>query len=126
MPWVSPLMRPLGLLHGGESPPRTSGFAWFAGCFGWMLDAFDHTIFLFIMVAVAEEFGVSVTAVAAILTLTIWFRFAGTIASGWLSDRIGRKGPLMLSILWFSVCNFIAGFSPRFCTHKGIPAKVEA
>jgi len=97
-----------------REPTKDQWFAWFAGCFGWMLDAFDYTIFLFIMVAVAEEFGVSVTAVAAILTLTIWFRFAGTIASGWLSDRIGRKGPLMLSILWFSVCNFIAGFAPNF------------
>jgi MFS transporter, SHS family, lactate transporter len=97
-----------------KEPTKDQWFAWFAGCFGWMLDAFDYTIFLFIMVAVAEEFGVSVTAVAAILTLTIWFRFVGTIASGWLADRIGRKGPLMLSILWFSICNFIAGFSPNF------------
>ena len=97
-----------------KEPTKDQWFAWFAGCFGWMLDAFDYTIFLFIMVAIAEEFGVSVTAVAAILTLTIWFRFVGTIASGWLADRIGRKGPLMLSILWFSVCNFIAGFSPNF------------
>src|SRR5580700_10024731 len=27
-------------------------FAWFAACFGWMLDAFDFTIFLFIMVPI--------------------------------------------------------------------------
>ncbi len=97
-----------------KEPTKDQWFAWFAGCFGWMLDAFDYTIFLFIMVPIAQEFGVSVTAVAAVLTLTIWLRFVGTIASGWLADRIGRKAPLMLSILWFSICNFIAGFSPSF------------
>jgi len=47
-------------------------------------------------------------------------------ASGWLADRVGRKIPLadqphpqgdrelMISILWYSFCNFIAGFSPTF------------
>ena len=97
-----------------REPTKDQWFAWFAGFFGWMLDAFDYTIFLFIMVPVASEFGVSVTAVAAVLTLTIWLRLVGAIGSGWLADRVGRKVPLMLSILWFSVCNFIAGFSPNF------------
>jgi SHS family lactate transporter-like MFS transporter len=27
---------------------------------------------------------------------------------------MGRKAPLMISILWYSLCNFIAGFSPSF------------
>jgi hypothetical protein len=79
---------------------------------GWLLDAFDFTIFLFIMAAIANEFGVSVTAVAAVLALTIWMRLVGAVASGWLADRIGRKTPLM-SILWYLVCNFIVGFSPN-------------
>ena len=35
-------------------------------------------------------------------------------AAGWLADRVGRKTPLMISIAWYSVCNFIAGFSPTF------------
>ena len=41
-------------------------------------------------------------------------RLVGATASGWLADRIGRKTPLMISILWYSICNFIAGFSPTF------------
>jgi MFS transporter, SHS family, lactate transporter len=52
--------------------------------------------------------------VAAVVTLTLWLRLIGAIRSGWLADRVGRKVPLMLSILWYSVCNFIAGFSPSF------------
>jgi len=97
-----------------KEPTKDQWFAWIAAWLGWMLDAFDFTIFLFIMVPIAEEFGVSVTAVAAVLAVTIWLRFVGAIGSGWLADRIGRKVPLMLSILWFSVCNFVAGFSPSF------------
>jgi SHS family lactate transporter-like MFS transporter len=97
-----------------KEPTKDQWFAWFAGFFGWMLDAFDFTIFVFLMVAIAEEFGVSVTAVAGVLTITVWLRLVGAIGSGWLADRIGRKAPLMLSILWFSICNLIAGFSPSF------------
>jgi SHS family lactate transporter-like MFS transporter len=66
------------------------------------------------MVPIANEFGVSVTAVAAVVTFTLWLRLVGAIGSGWLADRVGRKVPLMLSILWYSLCNFIAGFSPSF------------
>jgi MFS transporter, SHS family, lactate transporter len=38
----------------------------------------------------------------------------GAVGFGWLADRMGRKAPLMISILWYSACNFIAGFSPSF------------
>jgi SHS family lactate transporter-like MFS transporter len=97
-----------------KEPTKDQWLAWIAGWLGWMLDAFDFTIFLLIMVPIANEFGVSVTAVAAVLTFTLWLRLVGATASGWLADRIGRKAPLMLSIVWFSACNFIAGFSPNF------------
>ncbi|HET6234986.1 MAG TPA: MFS transporter [Acetobacteraceae bacterium] len=39
---------------------------------------------------------------------------APSLLAGWLADRVGRKTPLMISILWYSICNFIAGFSPSF------------
>ncbi len=81
---------------------------------GGILDGFDFTIFLFVMAPIAKEFGVSVTAVASVLTLTLWLRLVGAVGAGWLADRVGRKYPLMLAILWFSMCNFIAGFSPSF------------
>ncbi len=95
-----------------REPTKDQWLAWVAAWLGWMLDAFDFTIFLFIMAPIAKEFGVSVTAVAAVLAVTLWMRLVGAVASGWLADRIGRKVPLMISILWYSLCNFIAGFSP--------------
>jgi MFS family permease len=49
-----------------------------------------------------------------VFTITLWMRLVGATAAGWMADRMGRKTPLMISILWYSLCNFIAGFSPTF------------
>ena len=97
-----------------KEPTKDQWIAWWAAWLGWTLDAFDFTIFLLIMVPIANEFNVPLTAVAVVFTLTLWLRLVGATASGWLADRVGRKIPLMISILWYSICNFIAGFSPSF------------
>ena len=97
-----------------KEPTREQWKAYIAAWFGWTLDAFDFTIFLLIMVPIAKEFDVPLTAVTAVFTITLWMRLVGATAAGWMADRMGRKAPLMISILWYSVCNFIAGFSPTF------------
>src|SRR5580658_9627173 len=104
----------------GQSMPwykestKDQWLAYVAAWLGWTLDAFDFTIFLLIMVPISKEFGVPLVNVLAVFTVTLWLRLIGATASGWLADRVGRKTPLMISILWYSVCNFIAGFSPTF------------
>ncbi|HEY7576322.1 MAG TPA: MFS transporter [Acetobacteraceae bacterium] len=97
-----------------KEPTRDQWIAWIAAWLGWTLDAFDFTIFLLIMVPIAQTFNVPLVEVTAVFTVTLWLRLFGATASGWLSDRVGRKAPLMISISWYSVCNFIAGFSPAF------------
>ncbi|WIM13758.1 MFS transporter [Enhydrobacter sp.] len=97
-----------------KEPTRDQWYAYVAAWLGWTLDAFDFTIFLLIMLPISKEFGVPITEVTFVFTITLWLRLAGATASGWLADRMGRKKPLMISILWYSVCNFIAGFSPTF------------
>src|SRR5438477_3804694 len=97
-----------------REPTKDQWYAWWAAWLGWTLDAFDFTVFLLIMKPIADEFGVPLTEVAFVLTVTLWMRLLGAVASGWLADRVGRKIPLMISILWYSVANFIAGFSPTF------------
>src|SRR6266576_2511729 len=97
-----------------REPTRDQWYAWWAAWLGWTLDAFDFTVFLLIMKPIADEFGVPLTEVAFVLTVTLWMRLLGAVASGWLADRVGRKIPLMISILWYSIANFIAGFSPTF------------
>ena len=97
-----------------KEPTKDQWLAWVAAWLGWTLDAFDFTIFLLLMVPIAKDFGVPLTEVAIVFTLTLWMRLVGATASGWLADRIGRKKPLMISIAWFSVCNLFAGLAPSF------------
>ena len=97
-----------------KEPTKDQWLAWIAAWLGWTLDAFDFTMFLLIMVPISQEFHVPLTEVAFVLSVTLWLRLVGAVGSGWLADRIGRKIPLMISILWYSLSNFAAGFSPTF------------
>src|SRR3981189_1963614 len=97
-----------------REPTKDQWYAWWAAWLGWTLDAFDFTVFLLIIKPIADEFGVPTTEVTIVFTLTLWMRLPGGRRSGWLRGRIGRKTPLMISIFWYSICNFIAGFSPSF------------
>lgn len=95
-----------------KEPTREQWLAWVAAWLGWTLDAFDFTMFLLIMVPISQEFHVPLTDVAFVLSVTLWLRLVGAV--GWLADRVGRNIPLMISILWYSLSNFAAGFSPTF------------
>jgi MFS transporter, SHS family, lactate transporter len=97
-----------------KEPTKDQWYAYIAAWGGWTLDAFDFTAFLLIIAPIAKEFDVPVSEVAAVLTITLWMRLLGATASGWLADRIGRKTPLMISIIWYSACNFLAGLAPSF------------
>jgi SHS family lactate transporter-like MFS transporter len=97
-----------------KEPTKDHWVAWIAAWLGWTLDAFDFTIFLLIMVPIAESFNVPLIEVTAVFTITLWLRLVGAVGSGWLADRVGRKIPLMISILWYSICNLLAGLAPSF------------
>src|SRR5712671_6838643 len=97
-----------------KEPTKDQWYAYSAAWLGWTLDAFDFTVFLFIIGPIADEFKVPVTEVTIVFTLTLWMRLIGATGAGWLGDRVGRRWPLMISILWYSFCNFVAGFSPTF------------
>jgi hypothetical protein len=98
-------------------PTRDQWHAWTAARLGWGLDSFDSIVFVFIVLPIAQWINVPLTAVAAVFTLTLWLRLLGATGTGWRADRIGRTRPLVISIAWFSTCNFSAGFSPSlvFC-----------
>jgi SHS family lactate transporter-like MFS transporter len=97
-----------------KEPTKDQWFAYCAAWLGWTLDAFDFTVFLLIMTDIAKEFGVPIIEVTAVFSVTLIMRLFGATASGWLADRLGRRAPLMISILWYSICNFLAGLSPSF------------
>ena len=97
-----------------KEPTRAQWAAFAAAWVGWVLDAFDFTIYICVAGSIIKEFGVSPTAVAGSLTLTLLVRLAGGLVAGWVADRWGRKLPLMLSLVWFAVFDAAIYFAPSF------------
>lgn len=88
--------------------------AFFAAFFGWMLDGFDFTILTFVLADIQRSFTVDNSLAGALGTITLMFRLVGGAAAGTASDRWGRKLPLMLSIVWFSLFTVLSGFSTSY------------
>ena len=59
-----------------KEPTKDQWYAWVAAWLGWTLDSFDFTIFLLIMLPISQEFGVPLTDVAVVFTVTygcVWW-----------------------------------------------------
>src|SRR6476646_5169219 len=87
-----------------------------ASFLGWMLDAFDFFLVVMTLTAIAKDFGTSDAKIAATLTATLAFRPVGALVFGLLADRYGRKGPLMASVVFFSICEVLSGLAPDYRT----------
>src|SRR5207302_791056 len=74
-----------------------------AGFLGWTLDAFDFFLVVMTLTAIAREFGKSDAAIALSLTLTLLFRPVGAFIFGLVADRYGRRLPLMIDLVFYSV-----------------------
>jgi SHS family lactate transporter-like MFS transporter len=97
-----------------KEPTRGQWAAFSAAWAGWVLDAFDFTIFLMVQTEIAKEFGVGLVSLSGSVTLTLLVRLLGGAFAGWMADKWGRKLPLMLSLLWFAVFDAAIYFAPSF------------
>ncbi len=98
-----------------KEPTKDQWYAFVAAWLGWTLDAFDFTIFLLIMHPIARGVSRAVhIGDVRVHRSPCGCALLGATASGWLCDRIGRKTPLMIAILGYSLCNLAAGLSPTF------------
>jgi MFS transporter, SHS family, lactate transporter len=91
---------------------RNQWSAVIASFLGWTLDAFDFFVVVFMLKAIAADFGTDVPRVALGVTLTLAARPFGALLFGWLADKHGRKPILMIDILLFSVFEFASAFAP--------------
>src|SRR5579859_3622411 len=85
-----------------------------AGFLGWTLDAFDFFVVVFLYDTLAHQFGVPKKSIVFTVTATLAMRPLGALLFGLLSDRYGRRVPLMLNVLYFSVIEVLCGFSPNY------------
>lgn len=83
-----------------------------ASFLGWMLDAFDYFLLVFMMPEIARTFHVGITEVTFALLLTLAFRPLGALIFGRLADRFGRRPILMLDVILYSVLEFACAFAP--------------
>src|SRR5579872_1085303 len=85
-----------------------------AGFLGWTLDAFDFFVLTFVLVPVARDLHVSVVQIAATITASLAMRPIGALIFGLLADRYGRRWPLMLDIVFYSVVEVLSGLAPSY------------
>ena len=85
-----------------------------ASFLGWMLDAFDFFIVVFTLTAIAKEFHKTDAELALTITVTLAFRPLGALIFGLLADRYGRKLPLIIDLIFFSVVEVLCGFSHSY------------
>jgi MFS transporter, SHS family, lactate transporter len=96
--------------------PHKSGtrYALLAGFLGWTLDAFDFFVIVFLYDALAAQFHVSKKDIVLTTAATLAFRPLGALLFGLISDRYGRRIPLIGSVIYFSVVEVLCGFAPNF------------
>ena len=85
-----------------------------ASFLGWTLDAFDFFLLVFVLPTVAAEFGKDVPALALTITVTLAFRPLGALLFGMLADRYGRRIPLMIDLVFYSIVEVLSGLAPNY------------
>ncbi len=96
--------------------------AFLAAFLGWVLDGFDFMILTFVIIDIQHSFTVDAALAGALGTVTMLTRLIGGIGAGTAADKWGRKGPLILSILWFTIFAFLSGFSKSYAMLFGLRA----
>src|SRR5438445_4118399 len=87
-----------------------------AGFLGWTLDAFDFFLVGLSLTAIAAEFHKTDSDIALSITLTLGFRPVGAFIFGLLADRYGRRLPLIIDLIFYSMIEVLSGLAPHYVT----------
>src|SRR5437588_3572558 len=90
--------------------------ALFAGFLGWTLDAFDFFLVSISLTAIAADFHKKDADIALTIAVTLAFRPVGAFIFGLLADRYGRRLPLIIDLIFFSVIEVLSGLAPNYVT----------
>jgi len=104
-------------MHEDGGPAQSDHRAALVASFlGWTLDAFDFFLVVFCLTAIAREFGRADKEIALTITVTLAFRPLGAFLFGLLADRYGRRLPLMIDLVFYSLCEVASGLAPSYRT----------
>src|ERR1700755_3451886 len=87
--------------------------AFLAAFLGWTMDAFDYFIVVLVYAEIAKDFGVSLERMAFLTTVTLIMRPVGALIFGGWADRAGRRIPLMVDVVFYSIIGFLCAFAPN-------------
>jgi SHS family lactate transporter-like MFS transporter len=93
---------------------KDSRNAFVSAWLGWTMDAFDYFIVVLVYADIAEDFGVSLTTMAFLTTVTLLMRPVGALLFGMWADRIGRRTPLIVDVTFYSIVGFACAFAPNY------------
>ncbi|HTW73963.1 MAG TPA: MFS transporter [Steroidobacteraceae bacterium] len=82
-----------------------------ASFLGWMLDAFDYFLVVFVLRRLATDFHTDIRSVTWAITLTLMMRPIGAFLFGRVADRYGRRPALMASVLLYSLLECASAFA---------------
>lgn len=85
-----------------------------AAFLGWTMDAFDYFIVVLVYADIAKTFHHTKAEVAFVTTVTLMMRPVGALLFGLWADRVGRRLPLMVDVVFYSVVGFLCAFAPNF------------
>src|ERR1043165_6956315 len=87
-----------------------------AGFLGWTLAAFDFFLVTLTLTAIAKDFNREPADIAWTLTVTLAFRPVGAFIFGLLADRYGRRLPLIIDLVFYSIVEVLSGLAPSYTT----------
>jgi MFS transporter, SHS family, lactate transporter len=102
------------LVTSPESASPRWGFAVSSGILGWILDAFDFFVLVFLVDVLADNFQVRKSDIVWTITVTLAMRPVGAVLLGSLADRYGRRRPLIACVLYFSTITALTPFAPSY------------
>ncbi|MFI6654542.1 MFS transporter [Streptomyces sp. NPDC050523] len=88
--------------------------AFVAAYLGWAMDAFDYFLVVLVYSEIADDFDVSLTDMAFLTTATLMMRPVGALIFGMWADRKGRRIPLMVDVMFYSIVGFACAFAPNY------------
>ena len=88
--------------------------AMLAGFLGWTLDAFDFFLVVYCLTAIGKDFHQSDAAMSLSVFITLAFRPVGAFLFGMVADRYGRRLPLMIDLVFYSIVEVATGFAQNF------------
>lgn len=94
--------------------PADQNAAVTASFLGWTLDAFDYFLVVYCLTAIGSEFHRTDAQMALTITVTLAFRPVGAFLFGLMADRYGRRIPLMVDLIFYSVIEVSTGFAPGY------------